>query len=117
MQFLRGVMETVSAVSNLFSNPYRVREVPLSEYSGGGKVKLKEEGRMVLYKNTPCQSWDCLLKCPDTPTVALRWVGGQRDWDGRGQEESVMEDGGGESWLEPLFVYAHSTSLPTFFKP
>ncbi|XP_055766634.1 85/88 kDa calcium-independent phospholipase A2 isoform X2 [Salvelinus fontinalis] len=72
MQFLRGVMETVSAVSNLFSNPYRVREVPLSEYSGGGKVKLKEEGRMVLYKNTPCQSWDCLLKCPDTPTVALR---------------------------------------------
>uniref|UniRef100_A0A8L0DRW7 phospholipase A2 n=1 Tax=Oncorhynchus mykiss TaxID=8022 RepID=A0A8L0DRW7_ONCMY len=72
MQFLRGVMETVSAVSNLFSNPYRVREVPLSDYSGGGKVKLKEEGRMVLYKNTPCQSWDCLLKCPDTPTVALR---------------------------------------------
>uniref|UniRef100_A0AAZ3RRB0 phospholipase A2 n=1 Tax=Oncorhynchus tshawytscha TaxID=74940 RepID=A0AAZ3RRB0_ONCTS len=72
MQFLRGVMETVSAVSNLFSNPYRVREVPLSEYSGGGKVKLKEEGRMVLYKNTPCQSWDCLLTCPDTPTVALR---------------------------------------------
>uniref|UniRef100_A0A8C7JRN9 phospholipase A2 n=1 Tax=Oncorhynchus kisutch TaxID=8019 RepID=A0A8C7JRN9_ONCKI len=72
MQFLRGVMETVSAVSNLFSNPYRVREVPLSEYSGGGKVKLKEEGRMVLYKNNPCQSWDCLLTCPDTPTVALR---------------------------------------------
>ncbi|XP_045072903.1 85/88 kDa calcium-independent phospholipase A2 isoform X2 [Coregonus clupeaformis] len=72
MQFLRGVMDTVSAVSNLFSNPYRVREVQLLEYNGGGKVKLKEEGRMVLYKNTPCQSWDCLLKCPDTPTVALR---------------------------------------------
>ncbi|KAM4612262.1 85/88 kDa calcium-independent phospholipase A2 isoform 2-T2 [Polymixia lowei] len=72
MQFLGRLLDTVSSVSNLFSNPYRVRDVPLSDYSGGGKVRLKEEGRMVLYRNPPCQSWDCLLMCPDTPTVALR---------------------------------------------
>uniref|UniRef100_UPI003AAC2591 85/88 kDa calcium-independent phospholipase A2 isoform X1 n=1 Tax=Centroberyx gerrardi TaxID=166262 RepID=UPI003AAC2591 len=72
MQFLGRLLDTVSSVSNLFSNPYRVRDVPLSDYSRGGKVRLKDEGRMVLYRNPPCQSWDCLLMCPETPTVALR---------------------------------------------
>ncbi|XP_071386113.1 85/88 kDa calcium-independent phospholipase A2 isoform X2 [Centroberyx affinis] len=72
MQFLGRLLDTVSSVSNLFSNPYRVRDVPLSDYSGGGKVRLKDEGRMVLYRNPPCQSWDCVLMCPETPTVALR---------------------------------------------
>lgn len=72
MQFLGRLLDTVSSVSNLFSNPYRVRDVPLSDYSGGGKVRLKEEGRMILYRNTSYQSWDCLLMCPETPTVALR---------------------------------------------
>uniref|UniRef100_A0A3Q0R4S7 phospholipase A2 n=1 Tax=Amphilophus citrinellus TaxID=61819 RepID=A0A3Q0R4S7_AMPCI len=70
MQFLGRLLDTVSSVSTLFVNPYRVRDVPLSDYGGGGKVKLKEEGRIVLYKNT--QSWDCLLMCPETPNVALR---------------------------------------------
>uniref|UniRef100_A0A3Q3WQJ9 phospholipase A2 n=1 Tax=Mola mola TaxID=94237 RepID=A0A3Q3WQJ9_MOLML len=72
MQFLGRLLDTVSSVSTLFSNPYRVREVPLSDYGGGGKVKLKEEGRMVLYRNTQCQSWDCVLRCPETPAVTLR---------------------------------------------
>ncbi|XP_056136610.1 85/88 kDa calcium-independent phospholipase A2 isoform X2 [Lampris incognitus] len=72
MQFLGRLLDTVSSVSSLFSNPYRVRDVPLSDYAGVGKVKLKEEGRMILYKNPSCQSWDCLLVCPETPTVALR---------------------------------------------
>uniref|UniRef100_A0A3B5AJJ0 phospholipase A2 n=1 Tax=Stegastes partitus TaxID=144197 RepID=A0A3B5AJJ0_9TELE len=72
MQFLGKLLDTVSSVSTLFTNPYRVRDVPLSDYGGGGKVLLKEEGRMVLYKNTQCQSWDCLLMCPETPTVVLR---------------------------------------------
>lgn len=78
MQFLGRLLDTVSSVSTLFSNPYRVREVPLSDYGGGGKVKLKEEGRMVLYRNTQCQSWDCVLWCPETPAVTLRsvlWTG------------------------------------------
>ncbi|XP_054866245.1 85/88 kDa calcium-independent phospholipase A2 isoform X1 [Amphiprion ocellaris] len=72
MQFLGKLLDTVSSVSTLFTNPYRVRDVPLSDYGGGGKVLLKEEGRMVLYKNTQCQSWDCLLMSPETPTVVLR---------------------------------------------
>ncbi|XP_064179840.1 85/88 kDa calcium-independent phospholipase A2 isoform X1 [Anguilla rostrata] len=59
-------------VSNLFSNPYRVKEVQLSEYSSGGKVRQREEGRMVLYRNPPSQSWDCVLLCPETPSIALR---------------------------------------------
>ncbi|XP_031419425.1 85/88 kDa calcium-independent phospholipase A2 [Clupea harengus] len=72
MQFLGRLLDTVSSVSNLFSNPYRVRDVPLSEYSGGGRTRLKEEGRIVLYRNPPSQSWDCLLLCPETPATALR---------------------------------------------
>uniref|UniRef100_A0A8C9WPC7 phospholipase A2 n=1 Tax=Sander lucioperca TaxID=283035 RepID=A0A8C9WPC7_SANLU len=72
MQFLGRLLDTVSSVSTLFTNPYRVRDVPLSDYSGGGKVLLKEEGRMILYKNTQCQSLDCLLMCPETPNMTLR---------------------------------------------
>lgn len=74
MQFLGRLLDTVSSVSTLFTNPYRVREVSLSDYAGGGKVMLREEGRMVLYKNSQCQSWDCLLMCPETPPVTLRLV-------------------------------------------
>ncbi|KAM6940278.1 85/88 kDa calcium-independent phospholipase A2 [Xenentodon cancila] len=75
MQFLGRLLDTVSSVSTLFTNPYRVRDVPLSEYGRegvGGKVLLKEEGRIVLFKNTQCQSWDCVLMCPEMPTGALR---------------------------------------------
>ncbi|XP_034534890.1 85/88 kDa calcium-independent phospholipase A2 isoform X2 [Notolabrus celidotus] len=81
MQFLGRLLDTVSSVSTLFTNPYRVRDVQLADYSGGGKVRLKEEGRMVLYKNTQCQSWDCVLMVPETPTMVLRLfqVGSEED--------------------------------------
>uniref|UniRef100_A0A3B5K1S8 phospholipase A2 n=1 Tax=Takifugu rubripes TaxID=31033 RepID=A0A3B5K1S8_TAKRU len=74
MQFFGKLLDTVSSVSNLFANPYRVRDVPMSDYAGGGKIKLREEGRMMLYKNTQCRSWDCLLMCPEMPTATLRSV-------------------------------------------
>lgn len=74
MQFLGRLLDTVSSVSNLFTNPYRVRDVSLSDYAGGGKVMLKEEGRLVLYRNSQCQSWDCLLISPEMPAVTLRLV-------------------------------------------
>lgn len=74
MQFLGRLLDTVSSVSTLFTNPYRVRDVPSSDYGGGGKVLLREEGRMYLYRNSQYQSWDCLLMCPETPAVALRLV-------------------------------------------
>ncbi|KAM9770759.1 85/88 kDa calcium-independent phospholipase A2 isoform 1-T1 [Menidia menidia] len=72
MQFLGRLLDTVSSVSTLFTNPYRVRDVPLSDYGGGSKELLKEDGRILLYKNTQCHSWDCLLMCPETPGVVLR---------------------------------------------
>ncbi|XP_072320137.1 85/88 kDa calcium-independent phospholipase A2 isoform X2 [Eucyclogobius newberryi] len=72
MQFLGRLLDTVSSVSTLFTNPYRVKDVPLSDYSGTGRLQLRLEGRLVLYKNSTSQSWDCLLLCPETPTVALR---------------------------------------------
>uniref|UniRef100_A0A8C5D1U1 phospholipase A2 n=1 Tax=Gouania willdenowi TaxID=441366 RepID=A0A8C5D1U1_GOUWI len=63
---MQNLLDTVS------NNPYRVRDVPLSDYEGGGKVKVREENRVVLYKKSQCQSWDCLLMCPNTPTMTLR---------------------------------------------
>ncbi|XP_077936065.1 85/88 kDa calcium-independent phospholipase A2 isoform X4 [Gasterosteus aculeatus] len=72
MQFLGRLLDTVSSVSTLFTNPYRVRDVSLSDYGGASKVLLKQDGRLVLYRNTQCQSWDCLLMCPETPNVTLR---------------------------------------------
>ncbi|XP_066563229.1 85/88 kDa calcium-independent phospholipase A2 isoform X2 [Amia ocellicauda] len=73
MEFLGRLVGTLSSVSTLFSNPYRVRDVPLSEYrSGGGRTQLQVEGRVQLYRNPPAHSWDCLLTCPDTPGTALR---------------------------------------------
>lgn len=74
MEMLGKLLDTVSSVTNLFTNPYQVRDVPLSDYDGQDKVKLREEGWMVLYKNTHSQSWDCVLTSPETPASALRSV-------------------------------------------
>ncbi|XP_072527538.1 85/88 kDa calcium-independent phospholipase A2 isoform X2 [Salminus brasiliensis] len=68
--FLGRILDTVTSVSSLFSNPYRVRDVQLSEYSG--KVRLKQEGRMLLYRNASSQSWDCVLLLPESSSMALR---------------------------------------------
>ncbi|KAK3510016.1 hypothetical protein QTP70_025318 [Hemibagrus guttatus] len=66
MQFLGRIIGTVS---NVFTNPYRVREVQLSEYKN--KVKMKQDGRTLLYRDTSSQAWDCVLMIPDSP-MALR---------------------------------------------
>ncbi|XP_075869198.1 85/88 kDa calcium-independent phospholipase A2 isoform X2 [Nelusetta ayraudi] len=71
MQFLGRLLDTVSSVSTLFTNPYRVRDVPLSDVAGAGKVKVREEGRIALYKNGQSQSWDCMLLYAEA-AVALR---------------------------------------------
>uniref|UniRef100_A0A8C5D021 phospholipase A2 n=1 Tax=Gouania willdenowi TaxID=441366 RepID=A0A8C5D021_GOUWI len=70
--FNRGRLKCFNLLDTVSNNPYRVRDVPLSDYEGGGKVKVREENRVVLYKNSQCQSWDCLLMCPNTPTITLR---------------------------------------------
>ncbi|NXM45829.1 PLPL9 phospholipase, partial [Gymnorhina tibicen] len=70
MQFFGRLLDTFSSVTQIFSNPYRVREVPAAEYAG--HACLREEGRVVLYKNSLARSWDCLLVNPQSPQVAFR---------------------------------------------
>ncbi|XP_066510786.1 85/88 kDa calcium-independent phospholipase A2-like isoform X2 [Hoplias malabaricus] len=79
MQFFGRILDTVSSVSNLFSNPYKVRDVQLSEYNG--KVRLQQEGRMLLYRINTKQSWDCVLLLPENSSMALRLfqVGSEED--------------------------------------
>ncbi|XP_026803862.3 85/88 kDa calcium-independent phospholipase A2 isoform X1 [Pangasianodon hypophthalmus] len=74
MQFLGRIIGTVS---NVFANPYRVREVQLSEY--GSKVKMKQDGRMTLYRDTSSQAWDCVLIMPDSPALRLFQVSSEED--------------------------------------
>ncbi|XP_059496478.1 85/88 kDa calcium-independent phospholipase A2 isoform X2 [Stegostoma tigrinum] len=68
MQFFGRLVESLNTVTNLFANPYRVREVPLSEYVSRSRVV--EDGRIMLYRTA--QSWDCLLINPKTPQNAFR---------------------------------------------
>ncbi|XP_041272641.1 85/88 kDa calcium-independent phospholipase A2 isoform X4 [Onychostruthus taczanowskii] len=70
MQFFGRLLDTFSSVSQIFANPYRVREVPAAEYAGHSC--LQEEGRVALYKNGLSRSWDCLLVNPQSPQVAFR---------------------------------------------
>ncbi|XP_066406262.1 85/88 kDa calcium-independent phospholipase A2 isoform X3 [Molothrus aeneus] len=70
MQFFGRLLDTFSSVSQIFSNPYRVREVPAAEYAG--HTCLREEGRVALYKNSLSRSWDCLLVNSQSPQVAFR---------------------------------------------
>ncbi|KAM4721797.1 85/88 kDa calcium-independent phospholipase A2 isoform 2-T2 [Rhinophrynus dorsalis] len=70
MDLFGRIFSTVSSVSNLFSNPYRVREVPLSEYVGCSR--LREDGRVLLYRNKSANLWDCLLVNPHTPQNTYR---------------------------------------------
>lgn len=69
MQFLGRIIGTVS---NVFTNPYRVREVQLADYRS--KVKMKQDGRVMLYRDTSSQASDCVLIVPDNPVMALRSV-------------------------------------------
>ncbi|XP_032544603.1 85/88 kDa calcium-independent phospholipase A2 isoform X2 [Chiroxiphia lanceolata] len=70
MQFLGRLVNTINSVTQIFSNPYRVKEVPAAEYAG--HACLREEGRVALYKNNIARSWDCLLVNPQSPQVAFR---------------------------------------------
>uniref|UniRef100_A0A7M4FQ74 phospholipase A2 n=1 Tax=Crocodylus porosus TaxID=8502 RepID=A0A7M4FQ74_CROPO len=70
MQFFGRIVSTINSVTNLFSNPYRVKEVPLAEFAS--HTRLREEGRVTLYKNNAARSWDCLLVNPQNQLVAFR---------------------------------------------
>lgn len=70
MQFFGRLVDTINSVTQIFTNPYRVKEVPAAEYAA--HTCLREEGRVALYRNNPARSWDCLLVNPQSPQVAFR---------------------------------------------
>ncbi|XP_069509090.1 85/88 kDa calcium-independent phospholipase A2 [Ambystoma mexicanum] len=70
MQFFGRLVSSLSGVANIFSNPYKVREVPLAEYASF--TPSKEDGRICLYSNMNARSWDCLLVTPQNPQKAFR---------------------------------------------
>lgn len=74
MQFLGRLLSSASSLSSsLFSSPFRVKEVQIQDYGGTStRVRLRDEGRTVLYKDSTAQSWECLLLNPESPTTALR---------------------------------------------
>ncbi|XP_065534409.1 85/88 kDa calcium-independent phospholipase A2 isoform X2 [Lathamus discolor] len=70
MQFFGRLVDTINSVTQIFANPYRVKEVPAAEYAAHSC--LREEGRVALYRNNLARSWDCLLVNPQSPQVAFR---------------------------------------------
>ncbi|XP_065501348.1 85/88 kDa calcium-independent phospholipase A2 isoform X2 [Caloenas nicobarica] len=70
MQFFGRLVNTINSVTQIFTNPYRVKEVSTAEYAA--HTCLREEGRVVLYRNSLARSWDCLLLSPQSPQVAFR---------------------------------------------
>ncbi|XP_031796900.1 85/88 kDa calcium-independent phospholipase A2 isoform X5 [Sarcophilus harrisii] len=70
MQFFGRLVSTISNVTNLFSNPYRVKEVSMADYKSC--VQLKEEGQMILFKNSTHRTWDCLLVNPRSTQNGFR---------------------------------------------
>ncbi len=53
MQFLGRILDTVSSVSTLFSNPYRVRDVQLSDYNGKSATETGEQAGPVQEPTEP----------------------------------------------------------------
>lgn len=72
MQFFGRLVNTLSSVTNLFSNPFRVKEVPVADYATCSRVC--EEGQLVLFHNVPNHTWDCILVNPRNLQNGFRWV-------------------------------------------
>uniref|UniRef100_A0A663MIN5 Uncharacterized protein n=2 Tax=Athene cunicularia TaxID=194338 RepID=A0A663MIN5_ATHCN len=70
MQFFGRLVNTINSVTQIFTNPYRVKEVSTAEYAA--HTCLRQEGRVALYKNSFSRTWDCLLVNPQSPQVAFR---------------------------------------------
>ncbi|KAM5288399.1 85/88 kDa calcium-independent phospholipase A2 isoform 2-T2 [Ctenodactylus gundi] len=59
MQFFGRLVDTLSSVTHLFSNPFRVKEVSLADYVSSDQVR--EEGQLLLYRSSSSRTWDCIL--------------------------------------------------------
>lgn len=72
MQFFGRLVNTLNSVTNLFSNPFRVKEVAVADYVSSGRIR--EEGQLVLFQNFPSHTWDCILVNPRNSQNGFRWV-------------------------------------------
>ncbi|TKC42600.1 hypothetical protein EI555_008989 [Monodon monoceros] len=70
MQFFGRLVSTLSSVTNLFSNPFRVKAVAVADYSSSGRVR--EERQLCLFQNAPSRTWDCILVNPRNPQSGFR---------------------------------------------
>lgn len=72
MQFFGRLVNTLSSVTTLFSNPFRVKEVAVVDYVSSARVR--EEGQLILLQNVSSRTWDCILVNPRNPQSGFRWV-------------------------------------------
>ena len=72
MQFFGRLVNTLSSVTNLFVNPFRVKEVAIEDYHS--RRRVREEGQLILFQNSPNRTWDCILVNPRNPQSGFRWV-------------------------------------------
>uniref|UniRef100_A0A452SRW9 Phospholipase A2 group VI n=1 Tax=Ursus americanus TaxID=9643 RepID=A0A452SRW9_URSAM len=72
MQFFGRLVNTLSSVTNLFSNPFRVKEVAVADYASS--ARFREEGQLILFQNIPNRTWDCILVNPRNSQNGFRWV-------------------------------------------
>ncbi|XP_012576094.1 PREDICTED: 85/88 kDa calcium-independent phospholipase A2 isoform X2 [Condylura cristata] len=70
MQFFGRLVNTLSTVSNLFSSPFRVKEVSVADYPVTDRVQ--EEGQLLLFQNRPNRTWDCVLVNPRNAQSGFR---------------------------------------------
>ncbi|XP_037016171.2 85/88 kDa calcium-independent phospholipase A2 isoform X1 [Artibeus jamaicensis] len=70
MQFLGRLVSTLSSVTSLFTNPFRVKEVAVADYSSSGRVQ--EEGQLILFRNASGRAWECVLVDPRNSQSGFR---------------------------------------------
>ncbi|GAB5574247.1 85/88 kDa calcium-independent phospholipase A2 isoform X3 [Prionailurus iriomotensis] len=79
MQFFGRLVNTLNSVTNLFSNPFRVKEVAVADYVSSGRIR--EEGQLVLFQNFPSRTWDCVLVNPRNSQNGFRLFQLERETD------------------------------------
>ncbi|XP_051015929.1 85/88 kDa calcium-independent phospholipase A2 isoform X2 [Acomys russatus] len=70
MQFFGRLVNTLSSVTNLFSNPFRVKDVSMADYASSERAR--EEGQLILFHNASSRTWDCVLVSPRSPQSGFR---------------------------------------------
>ncbi|XDB50956.1 hypothetical protein AB1E18_004510 [Capra hircus] len=70
MQFFGRLVNTLSSVTNLFVNPFRVKEVAVEDYYS--RRRVREEGQLILFQNSSNRTWDCILVNPRNPQSGFR---------------------------------------------